>query len=378
MAEEKMTIVDLRKAIAKQTETDEAVVSNFLNALIPAISDGLKKDKQVRINGLGTFKLQWVEPRKSVNVSTGEPIIIEGYQKLGFTPEQSVKDRINEPFANLDAVELDDQGTPMPAKPKTIDPIQKMDEQAMEIKDLLDDIGAVTVAEEAPAAPEMPEAPEKPEVPEMPATPATPATSEVPEVPENPGTPAPPETPSAPQPKKEPKPFRPWLVALITILIFCAALIFGYFYIVNKIEKFADNLNKKSAPVEQKAEQPKEEAVALPMEADTIAEPDSAEIASVEEAEVAEVEEIIPTEEKETLLIETVGEGSRLTWIAKKYYGNKDYWVYIYEANRDKMKNPSAVSTGMQLRIPKLTEQELNWEDPAVQQKLKQMQEKYL
>lgn len=369
MAEEKMTIVDLRKAIAKQTETDEAVVSNFLNALIPAISDGLKKDKQVRINGLGTFKLQWVEPRKSVNVSTGEPIIIEGYQKLGFTPEQSVKDRINEPFANLDAVELDDQGTPMPAKPKTIDPIQKMDEQAMEIKDLLDDIGAVTVPQEKP---------ETPEVPEMPTTPETPEVPEMPEMPETPESPAAPETPSAPQPKKEPKPFRPWLVALITILIFCAALVFGYFYIVNKIEKFADNLNKKSAPIEQKAEQPKEEAVALPMETDTIAEPDSAEISSVEETEVAEAEEIIPTEEKETLLIETVGEGSRLTWIAKKYYGNKDYWVYIYEANRDKMKNPSAVSTGMQLRIPKLTEQELNWEDPAVQQKLKQMQEKYL
>src|SRR5574344_134443 len=110
MAEEKITIVDLRKAIAKQTEIEEAQVNAFLNQLIATIKDGLRKDKLVKISGLGTFKLQWVEPRKSVNISTGEPIVIEGYQKLSFTPEQSVKERINEPYADLAPVILDEKG----------------------------------------------------------------------------------------------------------------------------------------------------------------------------------------------------------------------------------------------------------------------------
>ena len=153
MAEEKITIVDLRKAIAKQTEIEEAQVNAFLNQLIATIKDGLRKDKLVKISGLGTFKLQWVEPRKSVNISTGEPIVIEGYQKLSFTPEQSVKERINEPYADLAPVILDEQGNVIEGQMPKADPMQKFDEQALEIKDILADLGA-DLTQEEPAATE--------------------------------------------------------------------------------------------------------------------------------------------------------------------------------------------------------------------------------
>jgi nucleoid-associated protein YgaU len=67
-----------------------------------------------------------------------------------------------------------------------------------------------------------------------------------------------------------------------------------------------------------------------------------------------------------TEFIDTVvlNEGSRLTWISLKQYGHKDYWVYIYEANRDIVKNPNAIKIGTQLRIPKLAEELIDTTNP--------------
>ena len=178
MAEEKMTIVDLRKALAKQTGVEEALAGAFLTQLTAVIKDGLKQDKQVRISGLGTFKLSWVEPRKSVNISTGEPILIDGYQKLSFTPEPSVKERINEPYADLVPVELDSEGNPIESaeKPKS-DRMQRFNEQALEIKSLLGDLNGdlPQPADEITASP----AEETPQPAEQPAQQEAPVDTEL-------------------------------------------------------------------------------------------------------------------------------------------------------------------------------------------------------
>ena len=72
----------------------EKTAGVFLNGLINQLIAGLKSDKQVKINGLGMFKLQAVAPRKSVNVSTGEEIRIEGYNKIVFLPEAGLKELV--------------------------------------------------------------------------------------------------------------------------------------------------------------------------------------------------------------------------------------------------------------------------------------------
>jgi nucleoid-associated protein YgaU len=59
-----------------------------------------------------------------------------------------------------------------------------------------------------------------------------------------------------------------------------------------------------------------------------------------------------------------LNEGSRLTWISLKQYGHKDYWVYIYEANRDIIKNPNAIKIGTKLRIPKLAPELIDATNP--------------
>ena len=62
-----------------------------------------------------------------------------------------------------------------------------------------------------------------------------------------------------------------------------------------------------------------------------------------------------PSVEEELLLTEEITEGSRLAWIAKKHYGNKAYWPYLYEANKDRITNSSKIAIGTPIRVPKLT-----------------------
>lgn len=424
-----MTIVDLRKALAKQTGVEEALAGAFLTQLTAVIKDGLKQDKQVKISGLGTFKLSWVEPRKSVNISTGEPILIDGYQKLSFTPEPSVKERINEPYADLVPVELDSEGNPIePAEKPKSDRMQRFNEQALEIKSLLGDLNGNipgTEEETAPRTEELPAdeitaypAEETPQTEEQPAQQEAPvdtelekaieaaaatvaAVREIPKQPieeieskpeEQPATeeqktvaPAP-EKPAAEEPheEKKQKPFRPWLVAIITILVLLFLLFLATLFLESKVEAWADQLNGKVNTPEWVEEQ--EEPEALPADtcltdslyADSLGQPMAEAAAPAAEAPAPKVDFYQERNYTDFIGIETVKEGSRLTWIAKRYYGQKDLWVFIYEANRDKIKNPSNVGIGTQLRIPALPDYILDPENAKTQALVKQLQDEYL
>ena len=423
MAEEKITIVDLRKAIAKQTEIEEAQVNAFLNQLIATIKDGLRKDKLVKISGLGTFKLQWVEPRKSVNISTGEPIVIEGYQKLSFTPEQSVKERINEPYADLAPMILDEQGNAIEGQMPKADPMQKFDEQALEIKDILADLGA-DLTQEEPAATEtkvdepIVESNEESTVEESAAEIVETPTVETPEVEvpkvEGPEVETPEvEVPKVEEPKvetpkaaevssekkskeeKKEKPFRGWLVAIITVLSLIILLFICGLFLQNKIEEWADMLNGKIGVEETMLDYEDYSSDAVSSTANTVvlsndsanteAVTDSATAENGDSSALAEDSKPLPKTDfykeriyTEFIGFETVREGSRLTWIAKKFYDNKELWVFIYEANRDKIKNPSTVTVGTQLKIPALPDELSDPNNMKAQHLIKKLQEQYL
>ena len=101
MASNKFTWLELRKAVAEYAHCSEQEAEIFLSALLESVVNGLKKDKQVKIKGLGVFALKPVAPRKSVNIATGQDFTIEGYNKLTFTAEsmlkESVEKRIEKP-----------------------------------------------------------------------------------------------------------------------------------------------------------------------------------------------------------------------------------------------------------------------------------------
>lgn len=80
----------------------------FVRSFFDIISEKVIEEGLVKVKGLGTFKLVETENRESVNVNTGERIVIEGHQKINFIPEAELKDFINQPFASFDTINLTD------------------------------------------------------------------------------------------------------------------------------------------------------------------------------------------------------------------------------------------------------------------------------
>lgn len=104
----KSAIQLITSALAKQHNLSAADAAAFVDAFFDIISSELKNGNQVKIKGLGTFKVQAVKPRESVNVNTGERVLIEGHDKISFTPDTVMKELVNKPFSQFETVVIND------------------------------------------------------------------------------------------------------------------------------------------------------------------------------------------------------------------------------------------------------------------------------
>ena len=397
---DKLSWSELRRALAQRANISEKDANAFLTAFNAQLLEALKTEKQVKINGLGTFKLQAVAPRKSVDVTTGNEITIEGYNKVSFVPEAGVKELVEKVEAG-EAVEA-------------LDPIQKLGAQADEIVDILGDLGELPKEEKAeepveeaapveePVIAEVPAEEPKEEEPieetapveepkeEDPVEEAAPVEEpkaeeskeeepvaekpkeEEPVIAEVPAEEPKEEEPVAEEPKEEEqqeeveplivseKPakkknyfLRALLISFIILLILCVV---GYFFLRKQVCEWFDILKEKVEKIElfNKCSAPSEEVESAAAEDELVLEvPEEAAEQVVEsDAPKAEVQK---AKYEELLLTEEITEGSRLAWISRKYYGHPDYWPYLYDANRDRIDDPSNVPVGTQIRVPKLT-----------------------
>ena len=392
---DKLSWSELRRALAQRANISEKDANTFLTAFNAQLLEALKTEKQVKINGLGTFKLQAVAPRKSVDVTTGNEITIEGYNKVSFVPEAGVKELVEKVEAG-EAVEA-------------LDPIQKLGAQADEIVDILGDLGELPKEEKAEEPVEEAAPVEEPVIAEVPAEEPKEETTPVeepkaeepveetapveePKAEEPVEETAPVEEPKAEEPKaEEPKEEEPviaevpaeepkeeeqqeeleplivsekpakkknyflraLLISFIILLILCVV---GYFFLRKQVCEWFDILKEKVEKIElfNKCSAPSEEVKAAAAEDELVLEvpEEAAEQVAESEAPKAEVQK---AKYEELLLTEEITEGSRLAWISRKYYGHPDYWPYLYDANRDRIDDPSNVPVGTQIRVPKLT-----------------------
>lgn len=107
----KILIQDLAKELAAQKSIDKKAALAFVQSFFDVILEGLRTEKYVKIKGLGTFKLVDVESRESMNIHTGERFEIQGHAKISFTPDATLKELINKPFAHFETVPLADDVT---------------------------------------------------------------------------------------------------------------------------------------------------------------------------------------------------------------------------------------------------------------------------
>ena len=340
MANEKMTWFELRKAVAEMAGTSEQEATNFLNALVDAILVGLKEDQQVKVKGIGTFALKAMAARKSVNIATGEEFTIEGYNKLTFSAESLLKENVEKRLEIPPTIEV--------VKELTDDPLKKLGEQAEEIVDILADLGqAVNTTENGEVKAENGKL--KTENGEV--EPVEETTEEIVEE----GKPIAEETTQEPTCKPTGKCHK-WVCWLIGAIILLGIIGTGVYFRATLQQWW--QCMQDCQPTTDTVE----------------------EVSEVEE--VLEVEELTladqPREYVNFIGIERVGKDSRLAWIAYKYYAQKDLWVFIYEANRDIIKDPTYVLPGQHIRIPELDEKYRNLYNPELRQLVDSLAAEYL
>ena len=158
--EKKLSVLNLAEELAEKSSITASQAEGFVRAFFDVLADGLAQDDIVKVKGWGTFKLSAVSNRESVDVNTGERIVIKGYRKVTFLPETALKDHINKPFAQFETTELNDS--------------YSIEEETVDVEDAGLDTGALPHADEvnetfSPAAEEKPEVQEETTALEMPA-----------------------------------------------------------------------------------------------------------------------------------------------------------------------------------------------------------------
>lgn len=364
MADNKLNNVHLRQAIIDRTDATEREANLFLRVLVEQIIAGLQGGEQIKINGLGIFRLQEMAPRKSVNVNTGEPFIIPGYTKVVFAPEVSMREMVEKNKSVTPIVNLNADTSAAPVDEEALSPLEKLGRQADEIVGILADLGqdprmplavgeekesdSTEVASTAIVAEEIVdvEAVAEPkgvveetvEKVSEPAEEPTESPTEEPVV-------EPIEEPVASKEQKVSKErkkrkyhfLRDTLICVVCLLVVLAG---GFLFLRGAMANWIDSLVAKREPVAT------DTVVAIP--STPVVEEVTEDTAVIENApELPVYQQFIATEE--------IREGSRLTWLAYRYYGNKDLWVYIYDANKDHLGNPNEIRVGTPIRIPRLT-----------------------
>lgn len=98
----------LAESLARKNKIGIREAESFVKLMFETINDALEEEKVVKVKGLGGFKVTTVKDRESVDVNTGERIVIEGRDKVTFTPDANLRDLVNKPFAQFETVVLND------------------------------------------------------------------------------------------------------------------------------------------------------------------------------------------------------------------------------------------------------------------------------
>ena len=396
----KLTNSNILSAFRKQVGISKADETAFVEAFQSIFEEALLRDKVVKISGFGTFKLIPVESRKSVNVNTGEEIEIAGHYKLTFTPDTSLKDKVNEPFAHLEIVELDADVVVETPKVETQnfasqneaiesqevaylqdDPLQKLTEQALELKDILADIQGFAMQNTPLEQVEEIQVEEvkKEEIQEetkVEEAKIEEVKEEINPLASNQEIKQEPELISARDviaeinrediaPSSNKSKLWIWIAVILGLSIIGLLVYQNRDFFVPSEEAIEEIIIVEESPeIEISEKDTIDEEVSNFNLSDSVDLLDNnsqlttfnSQIDTTSPLYSDKFSDVFNLKREYTEFIDTVtlNEGSRLTWISLKQYGHRDYWVYIYEANRDIVNNPNAIKIGTKLRIPRL------------------------
>jgi Bacterial nucleoid DNA-binding protein len=293
---EKINLPELINLLSGKAKISKSEAEAFLKEYFLSMEEGLLQDRLVKIKNLGTFKFTLIKDRESVDVTTGERMIIPSHDKISFTPDKNLAETINEPFAlfqieeitNTEITEADiNVITPEPTTDDedglSPEEIEASKEEQMKIEDeLFHQLDF--------------------------------------------------QTPERKRIRRSRKKLRRRVLlfpSLILILLVCSVLYLKFSPIPEENDLLAFPVQTMEEPIPQKKE--------IAPEKEKLQEP--------EERTVVEEEKQQDSKKR------TIQRGERLTTIALEEYGNKVFWVYIFEENKAIISNPNRIVVGLELRI---------------------------
>lgn len=363
---EKISFPDLVGLLSSKMNITKKEAETFLKEFFTVSTEVITSGEELRINGLGLFKPIWVEARGSINVQTGEPVEIPGHYKLSFIPDKVLREAVNAPFSSFSVEVLNDH---VPIEDMTAVPSQDIDEnndicntENVELQDSKEI--REKEEEDEPIEPAHEYIQEDKSADEE-SSESTVSSQEIEKFQEEIIQP---ESETKVEEKEEDcyedylrksasrKSFW-WGVLSAFGIIICLAG--GIFFMGNdspyvvKIGEYTLSLGKQSIDSRPMNNNP--ESVVLPENKDTLLEmeKDSVLKDSVISASPLAAPEVKP-------IIETIRSGVFLTTLARKYFGHKAFWVYIYEENKDVIKNPNQVPIGTRLTIPSASKYDID------------------
>lgn len=364
---EKISFPDLVGLLSSKMNITKKEAETFLKEFFTVSTEIITSGEELRINGLGLFKPIWVEARGSINVQTGEPVEIPGHYKLSFIPDKVLREAVNAPFSSFSVEVLNDH---VPIEDMTAVPSQDIDEnndicntENVELQDSKEI--REKEEEDEPIEPAHEYIQEDKSADEE-SSESTVSSQEIEKFQEEIIQP---ESETKVEEKEEDcyedylrksssrKSFWWGVLSAFGIIIICLAG--GIFFMGNdspyvvKIGEYTLSLGKQSIDSRPMNNNP--ESVVLPENKDTLSEmeKDSVLKDSVISASPLAAPEVKP-------VIETIRSGIFLTTLARKYFGHKAFWVYIYEENKDVIKNPNQVPIGTRLTIPSASKYDID------------------
>ena len=133
----KVSVAWIAEAIAGKHGLTQKDAEQFVATFFDLINEALHEEKMVKVKGLGTFKVIDVRERESINVNTGERVVIESHGKISFTPDPIMRDLVNKPFAQFETVMLNDDVDIEELNAVSVDeePLALVDEQSQEVEE---------------------------------------------------------------------------------------------------------------------------------------------------------------------------------------------------------------------------------------------------